>query len=258
MRNIIIAGNWKMNKDKSETAVFCNSLRSYALSHKETRVQIVIAPPYPFLDSAQALLCDTPVCVAAQDVSLHADGAYTGEVSASMLKSMELPYCIVGHSERRQYHNETDDTVNSRILKLMEAQIVPIICIGETLEQREAEQTEEVVLAQISGCLAGLDSSSDLVIAYEPVWAIGTGKNATPEQAQQVHQLIRNWLAGRYGAAAAEAVPILYGGSMKPENIDALLSMPDIDGGLIGGASLKIDQFTAMIDSAVKAIQKRS
>jgi triosephosphate isomerase len=171
---------------------------------------------------------------------------------------MELPYCIVGHSERRQYHGETDETVNSRILKLKEEKIVPIICIGETLEQREAGQTEEVVIAQITGCLSGLDSSEDLVIAYEPVWAIGTGKNATPEQAQQVHLLIRNWLAGKYGKATADQIVILYGGSMKPENIDALLSMPDIDGGLIGGASLKIDQFTNMINSAVKAIEKRS
>ncbi len=247
-----------MNKDKSETAAFCESLRGFALNHSETRVQIIIAPPYPFLDSAQSLLKDTPVCVSAQDVSIHSDGAFTGEISATMLKSMELPYCIVGHSERRQYHHETDATVNARIKRLKEACISPIVCIGETLEQREAGKTEEVVLSQITGCLAGLDSSEDLVIAYEPVWAIGTGKNATPEQAQQVHKLIRDWLASKYGKTAADTIVILYGGSMKPDNIDALLAMPDIDGGLIGGASLKIEQFTAMVDSAVKAIEKRS
>lgn len=259
MRDIIISGNWKMNKDLGDTTSFCTQLRDYAQKHDESRVKILIAPAYPFLYPAKQIVDSFPISLAAQNVSINDDGAFTGEVSATMLRSLDLEYCIVGHSERRQYHAETDATVRTRIIKLMEVGIIPIICIGETLAQREAEETEAIVISQIQAALQEIEITDpqQIVIAYEPVWAIGTGRNATPQQAQDVHLLIRNWLNTRYGNAIAAQVIILYGGSMKPENIDALLAMPDIDGGLIGGASLQITQFTAMIQSAKNAIQNR-
>ncbi len=259
MRDLIIAGNWKMNKGLTETSDFCHDLRVYAQAHCEPWVRVIIAPPFPFLAAAFQILQDTPVGIAAQNVSTQNDGAFTGEISASMLRSLSLPYCIVGHSERRQYHHETDAMVRVKIQKLLQCDIIPIVCIGETLEQHEAGETQQIVLQQLQDCFdeIAISDPKQVVIAYEPVWAIGTGKNATPEQAQTVHLLIRNWLEQKYGKHISDYMQILYGGSMKPENIQSLLQMPDIDGGLIGGASLKIDQFTAMIESAKEIMSKR-
>ncbi len=259
MRNIIIAGNWKMNKDRFETEQFCNELGMYLKTHDEERVIPLIAPVFPFLAQAQNILFGMPVEVAAQDVSAHAAGAYTGEVSALQLRSLGLNYCIIGHSERRQYHNESNSLIRAKLISLRENDIVPILCIGETLAQRENGDTTKVVLAQLEGCLEQilLETGLEIVIAYEPVWAIGTGKTATSAQAQEVHALIRAWLVKRYGTVIAQQVHILYGGSVKPDNILELLSMEDIDGGLIGGASLKIEDFCAMIETAVQSITNK-
>ncbi len=250
MRNIIIAGNWKMNKDMVSTDDFCNTLAEYFSNYEDDMVGVIVAPPYPFLQIASDLLTYTPVEVAAQDVSVHKDGAFTGEVSASMLSSLGLVVCIVGHSERRQYHAETDDIVRAKMLELWEHNITPILCIGETLAQRDANETNAVIVAQLEGCLKGITDISDLIIAYEPIWAIGTGRTATPEQAQAVHAMIRSWIFDHYDKDAAENIHLLYGGSAKPENIASLLAQKDIDGGLIGGASLNVEQFIAMINTA--------
>ncbi|MBW6513169.1 MAG: triose-phosphate isomerase [Candidatus Syntrophosphaera sp.] len=259
MRNIIIAGNWKMNKDAFETEQFCLDLGDYLKDHDEERVVPIIAPVFPFLAKAQSLLQGIPAAVAAQDVSAETAGAYTGEVSAVQLNSLGLSYCIIGHSERRQYHGESDALIREKLFRLRENDLIPIVCIGETLAQREAGQTEKVILTQLAGCFEEVELSSgrEVVIAYEPVWAIGTGKTATSDQAQEVHALIREWLDKQFGQAIAANIHILYGGSVKPGNIRELLLQPDIDGGLIGGASLILEDFCAMIDTASQVIKIR-
>ncbi|TDF73405.1 triose-phosphate isomerase [Candidatus Syntrophosphaera thermopropionivorans] len=260
MRQLIIAGNWKMHKDAQSTEDFCNALAQYLVTHKQMRVLPLIAPAYPFLEKALKILNGLPVEVAAQDVSYHLEGAYTGEVSANQLSSLGLHYCIVGHSERRQYHSETDAMVRDKQLRLREQSMIPIVCLGETLSQRQAGKTQEVILSQLNGCFEGIElqTGKDVIIAYEPVWAIGTGLTATANQAQEAHLLIRNWLKEHYSEEIAQNVHILYGGSIKPENIYGLISEPDIDGGLIGGASLKIEDFCKMIDIAVDLINSGS
>lgn len=257
MRPLLIAGNWKMNKDLTETQAFAQGLRDYALRHTEDKVRIAVAPAYPFLLKALELLKDTCVKVAAQDVSANEDGAYTGEVSASMLASLHLPYCLAGHSERRQYHQETDSLVNTKLKKVLQHGIIPIFCLGEKLEEREAEQTNSVLEKQLSGGLSDITlyTGREIVIAYEPVWAIGTGKVATPQQAQEAHAFIRNWLKDNYNETVAAKLLILYGGSVKPDNIKELMLQSDIDGALIGGAALKLEQFTAMLDSAKEVVK---
>jgi len=259
MRDIIIAGNWKMNKDWTETRDFGGLVADFATSLDHPAVRILIAPPYPFLQEAVSITANSPVKVAAQDVSFRQNGAFTGEVSAAMLASIQVPYCIIGHSERRQYHHETDATVKARMQGLFEHQITPIVCIGETLAQRDAGETEKVILSQLQGCFEQIElaDSEKVVVAYEPVWAIGTGRTATPEQAQEVHALIRQWFAGHYGAGFANGLHILYGGSVKPDNIADLLAQADIDGGLIGGASLVYEQFATMINTAVQIVKHR-
>ena len=255
MRDIIVAGNWKMNKDAFSTAEFCTSLAHALKGQFQAGVQIIVAPPHPFLSIALSALSDSHVKVSSQDVSSHQDGAYTGEVSAAMLASLGSTHCIIGHSERRQYHHESDRLIRDKLLRLLEEHITPILCIGETIVEREAEQTEGVLRAQLNGAFEDvrLHSGRDIVIAYEPVWAIGTGKTATSQQAQEAHAFIRDWLTGRFGTETSDAIHILYGGSMKPDNIGELITQPDIDGGLIGGASLKISDFEAMIQTAMKA-----
>ncbi|MDP3113203.1 MAG: triose-phosphate isomerase [Candidatus Cloacimonadaceae bacterium] len=260
MRNIIIAGNWKMNKDLVETRDFCSQLAQIGVSNHEDRVQTLVAPAFPFLKSALCALSNSQVLVAAQDVSVNDHGAFTGEVSVSMLASLEIKHCIIGHSERRQYHNETDAMVNRKLKKLLSANLKPIVCIGETLKQRDAGETNSIILSQLAGCFedVGLNTGLECVIAYEPVWAIGTGRTATSIQAEEVHALIRDWLGKRYSIDIAENTHILYGGSVKAENIIDLLFQKDIDGALIGGASLKIDDFTFMITAAKEVIRARS
>lgn len=254
MRKIYIAGNWKMNKGLSETRDFCKDVVTGLTGTKTGRVIPLIAPAYPFLAEALRESFGSDLQIAAQDVSINNDGAYTGEVSVSMLESLSLKYCIIGHSERRQYHNETNDQVRQKLLKLLSAGILPIVCIGETLAQRDAGETEMVILSQLNGCLydVPLLTGEEIVIAYEPVWAIGTGRTASPDQAQEVHAIIRNWLRVNFSETVASTLPILYGGSVKPDNLASLLSCPDIDGGLIGGASLKQEDFLKMVEIGLK------
>ncbi len=254
MRELIIAGNWKIYKDLEEAKSFAKVLAKATMGKDLGCVVPILAPAYPFLAALMQELAGSPVKVSAQNVSAHAEGAFTGEVSAKMLASLKLPYCIVGHSERRAYHAESNEMIREKILTLMQHEIRPILCIGETLDQRDAGTTKDVIMDQLSGALhkINLYSAKELIVAYEPVWAIGTGRNATGEQAQEVHAIIRKWFADRYPQVLADSLPILYGGSVKPENIDELLAMPDIDGGLIGGAALKTDSYLKMLESAVK------
>jgi triosephosphate isomerase len=257
MRHLLIAGNWKMNKDLFETLAFVQGLKAYAHKHSEAKVEIVVAPAYPFLLTVCDILKDTPVKIAAQDVSANEDGAFTGEVSALMLASLHLPFCITGHSECRQYHNETDAVVNTKLKKLLKNGITPIFCLGEKLEEREAEQTEQVLERQLTDGLSDISlyTGKEIVIAYEPVWAIGTGKVATPGQAQQAQAFIRNWLKEKFSDKVSATVQILYGGSVKPDNFKELMLQPDIDGSLIGGASLKLEQFIAILDTAKEVVK---
>lgn len=248
MRNKVIAGNWKMNKDVFETADLINGLKKSATAKN---VEVIVCPPYTSLVVAHQLLKGSTIKLGAQDVSVHDDGAYTGEVSVKMLKSVGCEYVIVGHSERRQYFHESNELINQKAKKVIAEGMRVIICVGETLEEREKEITDKVITAQIKGVLAGL-AESDLdrvIIAYEPVWAIGTGKNATPGQAEDVHQLIRKLVGQLYSWNVAEKIIIQYGGSVKPENAKELLSQADIDGALVGGACLKPDSFAGIISS---------
>lgn len=257
MRNLMIAGNWKMNKDLFETLAFVQGLKAYAHKHSEPGVEIAVAPAYPFLITVSDILKGSPVRVSAQDVSANEDGAFTGEVSATMLASLHLPLCIAGHSERRQYHNETDEVVNAKLMKLLKSGITPIFCLGEKLEEREGNLTEQVLERQLRDGLSEISllTGKEIVVAYEPVWAIGTGKVATPGQAQQAHAFIRNWLKNKYDGKVSDAMQILYGGSVKPDNIKELMLQPDLDGALIGGASLKLEQFTAMLDTSREVVK---
>lgn len=249
MRQTIIAGNWKMNGTIEETEQLIGEL--LAGNSQNGRAQVLVCPPYTSLGTASKMLLGSHILLGAQDVSEHEKGAYTGEVSAGMLLTVGVTHVILGHSERRQYHAETDRLINAKARRVLDAGLTPIVCVGETLEEREAGRTEDVVGTQIDGTLAGF-SADDLkhtVIAYEPVWAIGTGRTATPEMAEAVHCFVREKLTA-IDAKSAEIVPILYGGSMKPSNAAGLLSQPNIDGGLIGGASLKAADFIAIIEAA--------
>ncbi|MCB5254422.1 MAG: triose-phosphate isomerase [Candidatus Cloacimonadaceae bacterium] len=255
MRKIVIAGNWKMNKGLEDIRAFCKAIVSSLMARDMAGVMPILAPSYPFLDLMQGELKGSPVKIAAQDVSSHPAGAFTGEVSAAMLSSLGLEYSIVGHSERRAHHDESNELVREKLLMLMDNGIKPILCIGETLLQRDGGSTKEVILEQLDGCLRNVNiyNAENIMIAYEPVWAIGTGRTATGEQAQEVHRIIRSWLNNTYNQAIADEIVILYGGSVKPENLAGLLAMPDIDGGLIGGASLQADKYLKMIDIALES-----
>ncbi len=252
MRKKIVAGNWKMNKTASEAKALIAGIR------KETgdgagAVEVVVCPPFTALESAAAALAGSQIALGAQNMHAEDSGAFTGEVSAAMLVALGVRYVILGHSERRTLFGETDAIVNQKTRAAIQAGLVPIVCVGETLQEREAGKMADVVSTQVKGSLAGVTGdelkAGKLVIAYEPVWAIGTGKTASKEQAQEVHALIRRVLAEMTCGTAAETVRIQYGGSMKPENAAELLAMPDIDGGLIGGAALKADSFAAIINA---------
>jgi triosephosphate isomerase len=249
MRNKVIAGNWKMNKDVFETADLINGLKSLVGNAK---AEVIVCPPYTSLVVAQQLVKGSSIKLGAQDVSVHDDGAYTGEVSLKMLKSVGCEYVIVGHSERRQYFHESNELINQKAKKVLAAGLKSIICVGETLEEREKGITDKVITAQVKGVLASLTEAdlARVIIAYEPVWAIGTGKTATTQQAEEVHQLIRKLVAQLYSWPFAEKLIIQYGGSVKPENAKELLSQADIDGALVGGACLKADSFAAIIAGA--------
>jgi triosephosphate isomerase len=243
MRNAFMAANWKMNKTVPETREF---LSAFLPAVKEiTDVAIAVAPPFTALASAAEKLKDTNVILAAQDVYFEEKGAYTGEVSPLMLVDIGCKYVIIGHSERRQYFHEADDTVNRKIRAAKKAGLGVIACIGESLEERESGKTFAILQREIEKGLDGVDPE-DTVLAYEPIWAIGTGKTATPEQAQEAHEYIRERLRVLYGKRADELC-ILYGGSVTPENVDLLMACEDVDGALVGGASLKADSFARIV-----------
>jgi len=257
MRRKIIAGNWKMNKDIHGTAELIGALAGRLKDFKH-EVDVVICPPYTSLVVAKSLIKDTPMKLGAQNMSQHDDGAYTGEVSASMLTAIGCEYVILGHSERRQYFQENNALVNAKLKKALAAKLHPIVCVGETLAERESGITDAVITTQVKGVLHELDDAqvAQVVIAYEPVWAIGTGRNATPDQANDVHKLIRKVVGQITGWTIAESLVIQYGGSMNAQNAGLLLSQSDIDGGLIGGASLKSDAFMTIIQAGVEASGK--
>jgi triosephosphate isomerase len=249
MRDFLVAGNWKMNGSSAANAELVAGI--IAGVPGGDGFSLLVCPPFPYIAAVAAQAEGSPVKVGAQNVSEHEKGAFTGEVAPAMLKDTGCDYAIVGHSERRSLYGETSEQVAAKFVAAQEAGIIPILCIGETLEEREAGTTEQVVDAQLDAVLdaAGIAAFSKAVIAYEPVWAIGTGMTASPEQAQDVHRHIRARLAGE-NEAIADGVQILYGGSMKGENAAGLLAQPDIDGGLIGGASLKADDFLAIAQAA--------
>ena len=246
MRKHIVAGNWKMNKTFSEAdELISDIIEKLETIDLDRNTQLILCPPFPYLEMTSDYSDDSYFLVGAQNVSDQESGAYTGEVSAAMLESMELDYCIVGHSERRAYYHETDAIVAAKVNQLLAHGIRPIVCCGEVLEERESNKQLEVVKKQITDGLFHLSAEqfADIVIAFEPVWAIGTGKTATAEQAEEIHRCIRNIIEEKFGPVVADNMTILYGGSCKPSNAKELFACPDIDGGLIGGAALKADDF---------------
>lgn len=247
MRKPIIAGNWKMHMNVENGKAF---VREVAKSIGDTEVEVVLCVPFTLIQPLGAEAEGTPVKIAAQNMHYEDTGAYTGEVSAGMLKEAGATYVVIGHSERRQYFNETDQTVNLKLKKALEAGLNPIVCCGETLEEREAGETEVVVRRQIQTAFQGIGplETAKTVIAYEPVWAIGTGRTATAAQAQEVIALIRGLIEDKYGDEVSEEVRIQYGGSVKPENIEEIMNEVDIDGALVGGASLNPDSFLALVN----------
>lgn len=236
MRKPIIAGNWKMNKDLNETVELINELKPLV---KGAKVDVVFCPPYLGLQKAVEMTKDSNVSIGAQNMHYEKSGAFTGEISGEMLKTIGVDYVILGHSERRQYFNETDEGVNKKTLKAMALGLKPIVCCGETLEERESGKAKDKVVGQIENGLKNIDKIEDVVIAYEPIWAIGTGKTASKEEADEACGWVRETIGKMYGEVAAEAVRIQYGGSVKPANVKEIMAMENIDGALVGGAALK-------------------
>jgi len=250
-RKLIIAGNWKMNKTVAEAIDLAQGLKRELGNLKD--VDIVLCPPFTALGEVSKVILDSTLRLGAQNMSEHNVGAYTGEIAAVMLKDFSVRYVILGHSERRQYQKETDDLVARKALTAFNGSLIPIVCVGETLAERQAGQTENVVGTQIRGSLAALskEQAIETVIAYEPVWAIGTGHTASPAQAQAVHAFIRRTLAEIYGEPAARKIRIQYGGSVKPANAHELMTQPDVDGALVGGASLEQRSFVDIIKNSI-------
>lgn len=248
MSKKIIAGNWKMNMDIPETVKLISAIKD-AIKDINNGAGVIVCPPFTSLETAHTLLKDSNIGLGAQNMYFEDSGAYTGEVSAAMLKSAGCKYVILGHSERRTIFKETDELINKKIKKAHAAGLFPIFCIGETLEEREKGITFDVVRTQLTGGLKDVSASEleKTIIAYEPVWAIGTGKVATPVQAQEVHAFIRGWIKDNYPSVNAGEITIQYGGSVKPDNAKELLLQPDIDGALVGGACLKADSFAGII-----------
>ena len=242
-RQPLVAGNWKMHKTLAEAQTLARDIRRGLPT--PLAAEVVLAPPYTALTAVAKEIQGSAIALAAQDTFWESQGAFTGAISPLMLRDAGCRFVIIGHSERRQYFGETDETVNKKIKAALEAQLTPIFCLGETLSQREAQETLTIIASQLSRGLLGLEPShvGRLVLAYEPVWAIGTGRTATPAQAQEVHQFIRHWLQDQVGSTVASELRILYGGSVTPDNIRDLMAAPDIDGALVGGASLKADSF---------------
>lgn len=247
MRRALVAGNWKMHGSRAMAARLVADVEASA----PAEVDVAVLPPFPYIAALAEQHSGTRVAFGAQDISAHAQGAYTGEVSGAMLKDIGCTFVLAGHSERRQYHAESDDLVALKFVVAQSAGLVPILCVGETLAERDSNATEEVIARQLDAVIsrAGIDAFSACVVAYEPVWAIGTGRTATPEQAQAVHRFIRTKLAGLDGTIGG-SLRLLYGGSVKPSNAAELFGQPDVDGGLIGGASLVAQDFLAICAAA--------
>ncbi len=253
-RRPIIAGNWKMNGTMEQAVSLTREL--LAGFHASPQIEVVLCPPFTALQKIGEILRAGSILLGAQNIHWEPKGAFTGEISAPMLKELGCKYAIVGHSERRQFFGETDATVRKRLKAALEAGLNGILCVGETLQQRQQGKTWEVIETQLQAGLEGVEpvvARAQLVVAYEPVWAIGTGQNATSAQAQEVHAKIRNWLAGRFGQQAAQEIRIQYGGSVKADNAAELMSQPDVDGALVGGASLDPKGFLSIIESTVQA-----
>ena len=248
MRNKIAAGNWKMNLSFEQALQLANDLNEW-VANNPTSAKVVIAPTSIYLQAIQETVDNDFITVASQDVSVAEKGAYTGDISAEQLDSIGINCAIVGHSERREYQHESDEIIAKKLEQLFAKEITPIFCIGEKLEEREADKHFEVVKTQVLNALQPqkVENLSKIVIAYEPVWAIGTGKTASPEQAQEIHAYIRSVLNEAFGEEIANGTSILYGGSVNPANAKELFAQPDIDGGLVGGASLKVEDFTQII-----------
>lgn len=243
----LIAGNWKMNTTVNQGTDLVMKLRE--LIKGVDSVDVVVAPPFTSLYHISHLIADSTIKLAAQDIFWEKSGAYTGEISPEMIKDAGCRYVIIGHSERRQYFNETDETVNKKVVAAIKHDLMPIVCVGETLQEKEEGKTLGRVEAQVRGALAGLAGSAvkSISIAYEPIWAIGTGKTASPQEAEEVHNAIRELLYEIFEADSAKEIRIIYGGSVKPENIDVLMAQPNIDGALVGGASLKAEDFARLV-----------
>ncbi len=255
MRKPIIAGNWKLNKTARESIILVDELKRALVDM--VGVDVVVCPPFVNLSVVVEELIDHDIAVGAQNVYWQDSGAFTGEVSCPMLVDLDVKYVILGHSERRQYFGETNETVNKRLQAVLKTAMTPIVCVGENLKEREANQAFAVIENHCAGSFAGIsaDDMRRVVIAYEPVWAIGTGKTATPEQAQEIHAFIRSWLGKNFGPEVAESVRIQYGGSVTPENSAALMAKADIDGALVGGASLKAPSFAAIVKAAAMQLK---
>ncbi len=250
MRKMMVMGNWKMNGTRQSLSTLLSGLQGEV----SQQIEMAVFPAYPYLTWVTETLADTSIAVGAQDVSRHEPGAFTGEVAAEMLADMQCRYVLVGHSERRQYHAETSLQVAEKLAAVLAQNMTPVLCVGETLAERESGQTEAVIAEQVNAVVQHLNdpqAMQRIVIAYEPVWAIGTGKTATPEQAQAVHAFIRQLVASHCSADTAQSMRILYGGSVKPDNAADLFALADVDGGLVGGASLKPEDFLAIASSAV-------
>ncbi len=257
MRKPIIAGNWKLNNTSKEALELVTLLKRDLIDIEA--VDIVVCPVFTVLAEVNDALFETNIGVGAQNLYWEDSGAFTGEVSAPMIKDTGAQYVIIGHSERRQFFGETNETVNKKIKAALKHGLIPIVCVGEVLAEREANKTFDVIKNQCDGSFTNLSKEEfeKMVIAYEPVWAIGTGKTASPEQAQEVHQFIRQWIQKQYGESTASTLRIQYGGSVKAENIAELMAKPDIDGALVGGASLKADSFAKIIKNSLPIQSKK-
>lgn len=249
MRTPVMAGNWKMYKTIGEAVRFAKDLKACELP---ARCRVVVCPPFTALSAVSAVLAGCRVELGAQNMHHRDEGAFTGEVSPLMLKEAGCGYVILGHSERRQFFGETDEEVGSKVASALAHGLTPIVCVGEVLSEREAGETEKVVEARLRGSLSGLEAekAGGIIVAYEPVWAIGTGRTASDSDAQQVNRFIRDLLAGMFGHDVSQSIRILYGGSVKPDNAAGLMAQPDIDGALVGGASLDVKSFAAIIKAA--------
>ena len=253
MRRFLIAGNWKMNTTRQSGVALASELAAVA-AKEESGVEVLVCPPYPYLIPIAEKIAGSAVQLGSQDSYFEASGAFTGEIAVEMLKDCGCRYVILGHSERRHVMGETDEIINRKTRAAISGGLQVVLCVGELLSERQAGQTEEVLDRQMLSGLTGVSEAeaANVVIAYEPVWAIGTGVTATPEQAESAHEHLRNWLATRYTPALSERVRILYGGSVKADNAESLLSLPNVDGALVGGASLKSSTFVPIIDAARK------